>query len=60
MHPRVVMDLQGHSQIAITMNTYSHLVPAVRPEAADRMGAILAPAAQLMAQVRPFKRRIKR
>jgi hypothetical protein len=54
------MDLQGHSQIAITMNTYSHLVPAVRPEAADRMGAILAPAAQLMAQVRPFKRRIKR
>lgn len=41
VHPRVVMELLGHSQIAITMNTYSHVVPALRKEAADRMDAIL-------------------
>ena len=37
VHPRVVMDLLGHSQIALTMNTYSHLMPGVRDEAATRM-----------------------
>ena len=43
VHPRVVMDLLGHSQIAVTMNTYSHVVPALRKEAANQMDAILAP-----------------
>jgi integrase len=41
VHPRVVMDLLGHSQIAVTMNTYSHVVPALRKEAADKMEAVL-------------------
>jgi integrase len=41
VHPRVVMDLLGHSQIAVTMNTYSHVVPALRKEAADQIDAIL-------------------
>lgn len=39
--PRVVMDLLGHSEIAMAMNTYSHMVPELRREAADRMEAIL-------------------
>ncbi|MCL5744442.1 MAG: site-specific integrase [Acidobacteria bacterium] len=43
VHPRVVMELLGHSQIAITMNTYSHVVPALRKDAADKMDAILNP-----------------
>jgi integrase len=41
VHPRVVMELLGHSQIAITMNTYSHVVPALRKDAADQMDAAL-------------------
>lgn len=41
VHPRVVMELLGHSQIAVTMNTYSHVVPALRKEAANQMDAIL-------------------
>lgn len=41
-HPRVVMELLGHSQISLTMNTYSHVIPALQREAADRMNAILA------------------
>jgi integrase len=41
VHPRVVMELLGHSQIAITMNTYSHVVPALMKEAANQMDAAL-------------------
>jgi integrase len=29
IHPRVVMEQLGHSQIALTMNTYSHVIPAL-------------------------------
>jgi hypothetical protein len=35
------MELLGHSQIAITMNTYSHVVPALMKEAANQMDAAL-------------------
>lgn len=40
-HPRVVMELLGHSTIALTMNTYSHVIPALQHEAADRMNRLL-------------------
>ncbi len=39
--PRVVMDVLGHSEIALTMNAYSHVVPELQREAAQRMQAIL-------------------
>jgi integrase len=39
--PRVVMEVLGHSEIALTMNAYSHVVPELQREAADRMQAIL-------------------
>jgi integrase len=42
VHPRVVMEILGHSQISLTMNTYSHVIPALQREAADRMDAVLA------------------
>jgi integrase len=41
VHPRVVMETLGHSQIAPTMNTYSHVVPALQRDAADRLAAML-------------------
>ena len=40
--PRVVMETLGHSQISLTMNTYSHVVPALQREAADRMEAVVS------------------
>ena len=40
-HPRVVMEMLGHSTIALTMNTYSHVIPALERDAADRMNVIL-------------------
>jgi integrase len=39
--PRVVMDVLGHSQISLTMNTYAHVLPELRREAADRMSDLL-------------------
>jgi integrase len=41
-HPRVVMEMLGHSTIALTMNTYSHVIPALERDAANRMNAILS------------------
>ena len=41
VHPRVVMEMLGHSTIALTMNTYSHVIPALERDAADRMNAAL-------------------
>ena len=38
---RVVMDLLGHSQISLTANLYSHVLPELRREAATDMEAIL-------------------
>jgi integrase len=38
---RVVMEILGHSQIALTMNTYSHVAPEVSHEAAERMARVL-------------------
>lgn len=39
--PRVVMDVLGHSQISLTMNTYAHVLPELRRDAADRMSDLL-------------------
>jgi integrase len=41
VHPRVVMELLGHSDIRLTMNTYSHVIPQLSREAADKMGTAL-------------------
>ncbi len=40
--PRVVMEVLGHSQIALTMNTYTHVLPELRRQAADRMDELIA------------------
>jgi integrase len=39
---RVVMEVLGHSEISTTMDTYSHIVPELQQEAADRVEAILS------------------
>src|SRR5450759_575525 len=39
---RVVMEILGHSEISLTMNTYSHVIPGLRKDAAARMEDILA------------------
>ena len=41
--PRVVMEPLGHSQISLTMDTYSHVMPAMLKEAASALDAALTP-----------------
>ena len=41
VHPRVVMEILGHSQMRTTMDIYSHAMPALAREAADRMPLLL-------------------
>ena len=38
---RVAMQVLGHSQITLTLGTYSHVVPELAKDAADRMGRAL-------------------
>lgn len=44
--PRVVMEVLGHSTIYTTMNVYTHVLPNLEREAADRMGAFLEESGQ--------------
>jgi hypothetical protein len=39
--PRLVMETLGRSQIGLAMNTYSHVIPDLKRETAERMDAIL-------------------
>ncbi len=41
IHPRLVMEVLGHSQIGLTMNTYSHVMPSMLGEAAASMQSAL-------------------
>jgi integrase len=44
VHPRVAMQILGHSQITLTLGTYSHVVPELQRDAANRMADALWPA----------------
>ncbi len=43
-HPKVVQERLGHSSIAITLDTYSHVLPSMQRAAADKIDALLAAA----------------
>lgn len=42
VHPKIVQEMLGHSQIAITLDTYSHVLPSMQKEAAAKMDALFA------------------
>jgi len=41
VHPKAVQSILGHSQISLTMDTYSTLLPSVSRQAADQMDLVL-------------------
>ena len=43
VHPKIVSEMLGHSQIAITLDLYSHVTPTMQREATAAMDAIVAP-----------------
>ena len=43
VHPRVVQERLGHSNIAITLQTYSHVLPIMHDSAAATVAALFMP-----------------
>ena len=41
-HPKIVQEMLGHSQISMTLDTYSHVTPTMQEEAATRTDRLLA------------------
>jgi integrase len=41
IHPKIVQERLGHSDISMTLNTYSHVLPTMQDEAAEKMDEIL-------------------
>jgi len=39
VHPKVVSERLGHATIAITLDTYSHVVPSLDADAANMVAA---------------------
>jgi integrase len=41
VHPKVVSERLGHATVSITLDTYSHALPAMQEEAAERVAALV-------------------
>ncbi len=41
VHPKVVSEMLGHSTVAITLDVYSHVTPAMHRQAALAMDQVL-------------------
>ncbi|MEX2535805.1 MAG: tyrosine-type recombinase/integrase [Trueperaceae bacterium] len=41
VHPKIVSERLGHSSIALTLDTYSHVLPGMQDEAASKLDAML-------------------
>jgi integrase len=37
VHPKVVQEILGHSQISMTMDTFSHVLPGMQQDAMEKM-----------------------
>jgi hypothetical protein len=44
-HPKVVQERLGHSQISMTLDTYSHVLPNMQDEAAQKIDESIIPVA---------------
>jgi integrase len=42
VHPKVVQERHGHSQISVTMDTYSHVLDGMGRDAADKLNSIFS------------------
>jgi integrase len=42
IHPKIVSDRLGHSTVAFTLDVYSHCVPALAQDAAEKIAALVA------------------
>ena len=43
VHPKVIQERLGHADITLTLNTYSHVLPSMQEDAAEKLEEILTP-----------------
>jgi len=53
VHPRVVMEILGHSQISLTMNTYGHVQPETQRDATSKVADLFGKRPQVPAEPTP-------
>jgi site-specific recombinase XerD len=41
VHPKIVQERLGHSQISLTLDIYSHVLPTMQEEAARKLDRLL-------------------
>ena len=41
VHPKIAQERLGHSSVAITLDLYSHVLPGLQAEAADRVDLVV-------------------
>jgi len=41
IHPKIVQELLGHSQIFVTLDSYSHILPTLQEEAMKQLSTAL-------------------
>ena len=41
IHPKIVQELLGHSQISLTLDTYSHVLPSLQADAMNQLNSLL-------------------
>lgn len=46
INPKIVQHRLGHANVSITLNTYTHVLPEMDQEAADKLNNVLFPSAQ--------------
>jgi integrase len=43
IHPKILQERLGHSDISMTLNTYSHVLPGMQEEVAEKLDVLLTP-----------------
>ncbi|MBT4001937.1 MAG: tyrosine-type recombinase/integrase, partial [Chloroflexi bacterium] len=43
VHPKIVQERLGHSDITLTLNTYSHVTPVMQNDVAEKLDNLLKP-----------------
>ena len=54
MHPKVVAERLGHASIRLTLDIYSHVLPGMGKDAADRLDALLSMDGERTAKLQPM------
>ena len=43
VHPKIVQERLGHADISMTLNIYSHVLPSMQEDAAEKLDELLNP-----------------